>query len=127
LEGVIVENDAIKRKVGLLRQLVEKSGTVRDGEREEEDFGGSVGVGGGGSDDDDARSTCTIVPHELKRVEEDNEQMAREEQQQQQREEEETRRRRVERARLRTPGPTGFGDPHTPGRRRRTPRTTELA
>jgi hypothetical protein len=78
LEGVIAENDAIRREVGLLRQLVEKSGTARDGEREEEDFGSVAGVGGGGSDDDDARSICTIILHELERVEEeDGEQMAR--------------------------------------------------
>ena len=52
--------NAIKRKVGLLRQLVEMSAAVRD-------WSGN---------DDDAWSVCTIVSHELAR-----EQIARQEQQ----------------------------------------------
>ena len=59
MEGVIAEHGAIKPEVGLLRQLVETSGAMRDGEREDEDFGGSVG-GRGGSDDDDARAAAVI-------------------------------------------------------------------
>ena len=59
----------IKRKVGLLRQLVQKLGAVHDGEREEEDFGGVISVG---SDGDDVKSICTIILHELERVEKDN-------------------------------------------------------
>ena len=34
LEGFIAEHDAIKHEVGLLKQLVEKSGVMRDGEWE---------------------------------------------------------------------------------------------
>jgi hypothetical protein len=76
LEGVIAEHDMIKREVGWLRQLVEKSGAVR----EEEDFGGGVGaVGEGGEDEDDA-SIPTVVPHVLESVEEDGEQMAKRQQ-----------------------------------------------
>jgi hypothetical protein len=59
LEGVIAEHDAIKREVGLLRQLVEKSGAVR----EEEDFAGGVGGAGEGGEDEGDASICTIVPH----------------------------------------------------------------
>jgi len=44
------KHDAIKREVGVLRQLVEKSGT-----QEDEEFGAA----GGTSDDDDARSIRT--------------------------------------------------------------------
>jgi hypothetical protein len=33
LEGIIAEHDAIKREVGLMRQLVEKSTAMSDGER----------------------------------------------------------------------------------------------
>jgi hypothetical protein len=103
LEGVVAEHNTIKCQVELLRQLVEKSGTTRDGEQEVNDFGGGVGSGGG-SDDDAARSICTIVPRELERVkEEDMEQIAGQQQQQQREEEgdkeEERRRRQVEPAR----------------------------
>jgi hypothetical protein len=81
LEGVIAQHDAIKREVGLLRQLAEKSAAMRDGVLEE--GGADAGVGGwGDGDDDDARSVCTIVPHELESIEEeDEEQIARQEQQ----------------------------------------------
>ncbi|KIM72919.1 hypothetical protein PILCRDRAFT_15719 [Piloderma croceum F 1598] len=53
LETAFAEHDAIKREVGVLRQLVEKSGAQEDG------------AAGGTSDDDDARSIRTFVPHEL--------------------------------------------------------------
>jgi hypothetical protein len=36
MEGVIAEHDAIKREVGLLRQLVEKLINMQDGERKED-------------------------------------------------------------------------------------------
>ncbi|KIM82101.1 hypothetical protein PILCRDRAFT_8339 [Piloderma croceum F 1598] len=62
-EGTIAENDVIKHKVRLLRQLVEKLAAMRDGEREEWGLGGATGVLG------------------LESVEEDEEQMARQEQQ----------------------------------------------
>jgi hypothetical protein len=63
LETVFAEHNAIKRKVGALRQLVEK----RD--RENGDFGAVSGT----LDDGDTRSIRTIVPHELDRVEEEDE------------------------------------------------------
>jgi hypothetical protein len=111
LEGVIAEHNAIKREVGLLRQLVEKLCAMHDGEREDEDFGGSAGSGGGGLDDDDARSIST-GPYELEcrlsrvseRVEEeDEEQMARQQEEEGEEEEDEERRRRGELARPRPP------------------------
>jgi len=70
---------AIKREVGLLRLLVEKSAAMRDREREE----GGAG-GGGGEDDDDARGIYMIVLNELESIrEEDKEQMVRQEHQHQ--------------------------------------------
>ena len=124
MEGIITEHDAIKHEVGLLRQLAEKSGAVR-----EEDFGG--GVGG--------------VPMKMMRVyarlsriswraskRGDEEQMAMRQQQPWQEEEEgddeeeqeEMRRRRADLARPR------IGDDHpSPNARRRrrtTPTTTQL-
>ncbi|KIM79867.1 hypothetical protein PILCRDRAFT_823052 [Piloderma croceum F 1598] len=104
LETVFAEHDAIKREVGVLRQLVEK----RD--RENEDFGAA----GGALDDDDARSIRTIVPHELERVEEEDEdQITKQEQEQHDEDEEEERRtRRVELGRPRTPEPMSLGMTH---------------
>jgi hypothetical protein len=103
LETVFTEHDAIKRKVGVLRQLVEKGG-ARD--REDEEFG----TAGGTSDDDDARCIRTIVPHELERVEEEDEdQISKQEQQD---EDEESRTRRVELGRPRTPEPMSLGMTH---------------
>jgi hypothetical protein len=103
LETVFTEHDAIKRKVGVLRQLVEKGG-ARD--REDEEFG----TAGGTSDDDDARCIRTIVPHELERVEEEDEdQISKQEQQD---EDEESRTRRVELGRPRTPEPMSLGMAH---------------
>lgn len=57
LEGVIVEPDAIKREVGLLRQFLEKSAAIRDGAREEGDSGSASS---GREEDDDARSYCPV-------------------------------------------------------------------
>jgi hypothetical protein len=99
MEGVIAEQDAIMREVGLLRQLVEKSAAVRDGEREEGGFDAGVSVGGvGGEDDDDMRSLCTTVPHGVE--EDDEEQIAKHEhehyEEEEDEEEEERRRRHVE-------------------------------
>ena len=110
LEDVIAERDAIKREVGPLKQLLEKLAAIRDGEREEGDFGSASS---GREDDDDARIIYTIVPHELERAEEEDEQIARQGQQEQEGEEEgERRRRRVKLARPRTPEPTGLGMTH---------------
>ena len=78
--GRFAEQDAIKREVGLLRQLVEKTAAREDG----------------GGSDDDARSIGTIVPHELERVEEHHEDQMKEELQQRDDNEEERRTRRVE-------------------------------
>jgi len=104
LEGVFAEQDAIKREVGLLCQLVEK--TTATAAREEDGDGGA-------SDDDDARSIRTIVPHELERVEEEDEDhMAKEQQQQDEEEEEERRTRRAELGRPRTPEPMSLGMTH---------------
>ncbi|KIM90626.1 hypothetical protein PILCRDRAFT_1887 [Piloderma croceum F 1598] len=81
LEGVFAEHKAIKRKVGMLRQLME-SKTASKRQHEEEEFGSG--------DDDDTRSIGTVVPHELEPVVEENEdQLARQEE-----EDEEDRRRR---------------------------------
>jgi hypothetical protein len=101
---VFAEHDAIKREVGVLRQLVEKSGT-----REDEEFGAA----GGTSDDDDARSIRTIVPHELERVEEEDEDQITKQEQQQDEDEEERRARRVELGRPRTPEPMSLGMTHS--------------
>jgi hypothetical protein len=100
LETVFAEHDAIKREVGVLRQLVEK----RDG-----DFAAAGTL----DDDDDARSIRTIVPHELERVEEEDEdQIAKQEEPQDEDEEEERRTRRVELGRPRTPEPMSLGMTH---------------
>jgi hypothetical protein len=120
LKDVFAEHDAIKREVGLLQQLVEKS-SGRDWrdpahEREDEEFGAADM----GSDDDDARSSRTIAPHRLERVEkEDEDQIASQEQPQKQHhdeddEGEERRRRRVELPRPRTPEPMVLGMSHIP-------------
>ncbi|KIM72891.1 hypothetical protein PILCRDRAFT_15703 [Piloderma croceum F 1598] len=94
LETVFTENDAIKREVGMLRQLVEKS-TARD--LEDEEFGAAGGSGL--SDDDDARSIRTIIPHEPERIEEEDEHhITKQEQQQEDEDEEERRPRRLESA-----------------------------
>jgi len=65
LEGVFAEQDTLKREVGLMGQLVEKTSDrdLRETPREpeEEDFGSA----GARSEDDDARSIRTIVSHEL--------------------------------------------------------------
>ncbi|KIM80376.1 hypothetical protein PILCRDRAFT_531553 [Piloderma croceum F 1598] len=79
--GVIPDHDAIKRKTGLLRQLVEKS-THQQRDWEQERFvaasGGPAAVDGGDSADvDDARSIRTIVPHEFERVEEKEDEVCR--------------------------------------------------
>jgi hypothetical protein len=105
LEGVIAEYDAIKREVGLLRQLVEKSTATQDGEREDGDFGG------GGRSDDDNVGSASIVPHELERIEEEvEEQMAGQERQRQQ--EDERWRRWVSQAQPSTREPMGLGITH---------------
>lgn len=63
LEGVITEHDAIKREVGLLRQLVEETTSNDVRNREEEEFGAG---------DDDARSVRTMVLDELEGVEDED-------------------------------------------------------
>jgi hypothetical protein len=70
VEGVIAEHDAIKRQLGLLRELVEKNtrNNARNHEQQEDEFGAA---------DDDARSIRT---HGLESVEkEDEDQIARQE------------------------------------------------
>lgn len=105
LETVFAEHNAIKHKVGVLHQLVEKN-TARD--LEDEEFGAAGGSGL--SDDDDARSIRTIGFHELERVEEEDEdQITKQEQQLQDEDEGGRRRRRVELGRPRTPEPMSLG------------------
>jgi hypothetical protein len=73
LEEVIIEHNAIKREVRLLRQNA--SGDCRSE---------LVGVGAASDNDDHARSIRMIVLHELGSIEEDDgDQMARQKQQQQ--------------------------------------------
>jgi hypothetical protein len=105
LEGVIAEHDAIKREVGLLRALVEKTtnNDARNHEREEEEFGAA---------DDDARRIGTIIPHELESVKEEDEDQIEKQEQQLEDEEEEWMSGRVELGRLRTPEPMGLGITH---------------
>ncbi|EPS95292.1 hypothetical protein FOMPIDRAFT_1025852 [Fomitopsis schrenkii] len=105
LEDMLAEQDAIKREVGSMRELMEerrrevemlRSLSVRNWRHDQTDEHYMP-------DDDDARSINTIVPHELERVEEeDEEQLAAEE-------DVERRRRRDELGRPRTPEPTGLG------------------
>lgn len=89
LEGVLAEQETMKREVKTLREMVESR--RREMEMEDthkshpEDLRGGFdsedeGESGHGDDDDDARSINTVVPHELERVdEEDEEQLAEEE------------------------------------------------
>jgi len=118
LEGVFAEHNPIKREVGLLKELVEKTSgrDFREAAQEtEEDFDGA----GARSEDDDARSIRTMVPHELECFEEEDEdQIARQERQREQQDEdedqEERRRRRAELGRPRTPEPMGLCMTHVP-------------
>ncbi|KAJ7471184.1 hypothetical protein B0H11DRAFT_1374053 [Mycena galericulata] len=73
LEGVLSEQEAMKREVRELREFVgvdrqvaaeEARGSGAEEESEEEE---------GADDDDDARSVMTVIPHELERVEEEQE------------------------------------------------------
>lgn len=106
LEDMLAEQDAIKREVNTMRELMEerrrevevlRSLSVRNWRHDQGSDDHYM------SDDDDARSINTIVPHELERVdEEDEEQLAAEE-------DVERRRRRDELGRPRTPEPTGMG------------------
>jgi hypothetical protein len=89
LEGVLAEQEIMKREVKTLREMVESR--RREIEMEDthklhpEDLRGGFdpedeGEPGHGDDDDDSRSINTVVPHELERVdEEDEEQLAEEE------------------------------------------------
>ena len=70
LEGVIAKHDTIKREISVLRELVEKTTTMkssgdnengRDGEEEGEKHSGGVSA----EIDKDSRHIRTIVPHEL--------------------------------------------------------------
>ena len=106
LEDMLAEQDAIKREVSSMRELMEerrrevemlRSLSVRNWRHDQVSDDHYM------SDDDDARSINTVVPHELERVEEeDEEQLAAEE-------DVERRRRRDELGRPRTPEPTGMG------------------
>ncbi|KZT63097.1 hypothetical protein DAEQUDRAFT_760644 [Daedalea quercina L-15889] len=106
LEDMLVEQDAIKREVNSIRELMEecrrevevlRSLSVRNWRHESQSDDHYM------SDDDDVRSINTVVAHELERVdEEDEEQLAVEE-------DVERRRRREELGRPRTPEPTGMG------------------
>ncbi|KAH9918687.1 uncharacterized protein B0H18DRAFT_1086818 [Fomitopsis serialis] len=106
LEDMLAEQDAIKREVGTMRELMEerrrememlRSLSVRNWRHDQSSEEHYM------SDDDDARSINTIVPHELERVdEEDEEQLAAED-------DVERRRRRDELGRPGTPEPTGMG------------------
>ncbi|KAF6746576.1 hypothetical protein DFP72DRAFT_1152264 [Ephemerocybe angulata] len=62
LEAVLAEQEAMKREVKTLREMIES----RQRELEEP-------KGGFEDDDDDARSVSTVVPHELESVEEEDE------------------------------------------------------
>ncbi|KAF8063539.1 hypothetical protein FPV67DRAFT_1585724 [Lyophyllum atratum] len=138
LEGVLAEQEAIKREVRTLREMME----IKRREMENEDDHSQEQEPRGGfdeeddeenamHDDDDARSIATVIPHELERVEEENEEeLAAEAQEQESREEEEhekdqghedqqeeeleedeeeRRRRNDELGRPRTPEPTNLG------------------
>jgi hypothetical protein len=78
--GGFAEHYVIKREVGVLRLLVEKTTAATAAAGRSEGKGGSDFGTGRDYDDDDTRSVATIVPHELERVEEeDAEQMAKQE------------------------------------------------
>lgn len=96
---MFAEHDAIKREVGVLRQLVEKW------DREN----GDLGAAGGTLNDDDAWSIRTIVPHELEWVEEEDEDQIAKQEEPQDEDEEQRRTRRVEIGRPRTPEPMSLG------------------
>ncbi|KAF5378090.1 hypothetical protein D9615_007607 [Tricholomella constricta] len=93
LEGVLAEQEAIKREVRALREIMETKRRKieiedehRAREREQEPRGGfdeeedeDATAHDDDDDDDDSRSIATVVPHELERVEEeDEEQLAAE-------------------------------------------------
>ncbi|GLB42942.1 putative cell cycle arrest in response to pheromone-related protein [Lyophyllum shimeji] len=136
LEGVLAEQEAIKREIRALREMMETKRReieleddrrAREREQEQEPRGGfdeEDEEEGSTHDDDDARSISTVVPHELERVEEeDEEQLAAEAQEQEIHEEEHEkepheeepedeegrRRRNDELGRPRTPEPTNLG------------------
>lgn len=125
LEGVLAEQETMKREVKTLREMVESR--RREIEMEDthkshpEDLRGGFdsedeGELGHGDDDDDSRSINTVVPHELERVdEEDEEQLAEEERRHREHEEaeREAEHEALERERQHTDLET-MGRPRTP-------------
>jgi hypothetical protein len=82
LDGVVDGHDAIKREIGVLRELIENMTTVKssghnvDGRNHEE--GGEEEFGGASAKINDDSSIRTIVPPESEKVEEmDEQQMAK--------------------------------------------------
>jgi hypothetical protein len=73
--GVIPEHDAIKREIGVLRELVKNSTTTKspgdngDGRNHQEEGEKEFGGASAKVDDHDSRSIRTIVLHELEKVE----------------------------------------------------------
>ncbi|PPQ92622.1 hypothetical protein CVT25_007787, partial [Psilocybe cyanescens] len=78
LEGVLQEQEAMRREVGVLREMImHEHGHEEDNEEHDSEEGEEEDIEED-DNDDDTRSISTVVPHELESVEEeDEEELAR--------------------------------------------------